>query len=157
MEWVHCHIARKPVPPSERLEGIPAPVSAIVMKLYLTANPAAGLVRGGRSRASIAPQRMLPPLQPRIARARARRRSRLYFGCNSAPLCGNDHDFDEAIGIGELRFDGGARRRRALRRPTAAIKPANRRRYFVQSVLSSAVFWSSLRSRSGNGTDLPAA
>src|SRR5512140_3495999 len=29
MEWVHCHIARKPVPPSERLESVPAPVSAI--------------------------------------------------------------------------------------------------------------------------------
>src|SRR5882672_9804301 len=24
MEWVHCHIARKPVPPSERLETVPA-------------------------------------------------------------------------------------------------------------------------------------
>ena len=33
MEWVHCHIARKPVPPGERLESIPAPVSAIIMKL----------------------------------------------------------------------------------------------------------------------------
>ena len=33
MEWVHCHIARKPVPPSERLENVPAPVSQIVMKL----------------------------------------------------------------------------------------------------------------------------
>jgi len=33
MEWVHCHIARKPVPPSERLAGVPRPVSAIVMKL----------------------------------------------------------------------------------------------------------------------------
>ncbi|MGF6652245.1 putative ATPase [Paraburkholderia youngii] len=33
MEWVHCHIARKPVPPRERSEGIPAVVSAIVMKL----------------------------------------------------------------------------------------------------------------------------
>src|SRR3954451_4803132 len=33
MEWVHCHIARKPVPPAERLEGVPAPVSAIIMKL----------------------------------------------------------------------------------------------------------------------------
>ncbi|MCK1525132.1 ATP-binding sensor histidine kinase [Bradyrhizobium sp. 17] len=33
MEWVHCHIARKPVPPGERLEGVPAPVSAIIMKL----------------------------------------------------------------------------------------------------------------------------
>ena len=33
MEWVHCHIARKPRPPSERLENIPAPVSEIIMKL----------------------------------------------------------------------------------------------------------------------------
>jgi predicted ATPase len=33
MEWVHCHIARKPLPPSERSENIPAPVSEIIMKL----------------------------------------------------------------------------------------------------------------------------
>src|SRR5262245_46040208 len=33
MEWVHCHIARKPVPPSERLEKIPAAVSQIIMNL----------------------------------------------------------------------------------------------------------------------------
>ena len=33
MEWVHCHIARHPVPPNERLEGIPEQISAIVMKL----------------------------------------------------------------------------------------------------------------------------
>src|SRR6476661_5851682 len=33
MEWVHCHVARKPVPPGERLESVPAPVSAIIMKL----------------------------------------------------------------------------------------------------------------------------
>ena len=33
MEWVHCHIARKPVPPSERLENVPPAVSAIIMKL----------------------------------------------------------------------------------------------------------------------------
>ena len=33
MEWIHCHIARQPVPPSERLNGVPAPLSAIVMKL----------------------------------------------------------------------------------------------------------------------------
>ena len=33
MEWVHCHIARQPVPPSERVKGIPAPISAIVLKL----------------------------------------------------------------------------------------------------------------------------
>ena len=33
MELVHAHIARPPVPPGERLNGIPGPVSAMVMKL----------------------------------------------------------------------------------------------------------------------------
>jgi PAS domain S-box-containing protein len=33
MEWVHCHLARRPVPPAERLKEIPGNISAIVMKL----------------------------------------------------------------------------------------------------------------------------
>jgi predicted ATPase len=33
MEWMHCHIARQPVPPSERVEHVPVPVSQIIMKL----------------------------------------------------------------------------------------------------------------------------
>ncbi len=33
MEWVHCHIARKPVPPSERLATVPAVLSDLVLKL----------------------------------------------------------------------------------------------------------------------------
>jgi PAS domain S-box-containing protein len=33
MELVHSHIARQPVPPGERLNRLPGPVSAIVMKL----------------------------------------------------------------------------------------------------------------------------
>jgi PAS domain S-box-containing protein len=33
MEWVHCHIARKPPAPSERLENVPAPVSQMITKL----------------------------------------------------------------------------------------------------------------------------
>jgi serine/threonine protein kinase len=33
MGWIHCHIARQPTPPSERRDGIPASLSAIVMKL----------------------------------------------------------------------------------------------------------------------------
>src|ERR1043166_7204095 len=33
MDWVHCHLARKPTPPTKRLENVPAPVSAIVIKL----------------------------------------------------------------------------------------------------------------------------
>ncbi|UVF22196.1 AAA family ATPase (plasmid) [Microvirga terrae] len=33
MEWVHCHIARQPLAPHERLAPIPAPLSAIIMKL----------------------------------------------------------------------------------------------------------------------------
>jgi PAS domain S-box-containing protein len=37
MEWVHCHIARRPVPPTERLKEIPGAVSAIIMKLLAKA------------------------------------------------------------------------------------------------------------------------
>jgi predicted ATPase len=33
MEWVHCHIARQPVPPDERIASIPGPLSALVLKL----------------------------------------------------------------------------------------------------------------------------
>jgi PAS domain S-box-containing protein len=33
MEWVHCHIARQPAPPDERVAGVPGALSAIVMKL----------------------------------------------------------------------------------------------------------------------------
>ena len=33
MELVHCHIARQPVPPSDRLNNVPGSVSAIIMKL----------------------------------------------------------------------------------------------------------------------------
>jgi PAS domain S-box-containing protein len=33
MEWVHCHIARQPLPPNERRRDVPATVSAIIMKL----------------------------------------------------------------------------------------------------------------------------
>src|SRR6516225_3471161 len=32
MEWVHCHLARRPVAPAELLSKIPGAVSAIVMK-----------------------------------------------------------------------------------------------------------------------------
>src|SRR3979409_1470140 len=33
MEWVHCHIARKPVPPRARLATVPATLSALTLKL----------------------------------------------------------------------------------------------------------------------------
>jgi PAS domain S-box-containing protein len=33
MEWVHCHVARMPMAPKDRSPDIPAPISAIVMKL----------------------------------------------------------------------------------------------------------------------------
>ncbi len=33
MEWVHCHIARNPVPPGSRLKTVPTLVSAILLKL----------------------------------------------------------------------------------------------------------------------------
>src|ERR1700748_3243916 len=37
MEWVHCHIARQPAPPNERVAAIPGPLSAMVMKLLAKA------------------------------------------------------------------------------------------------------------------------
>ena len=33
LEWVHCHIARRPAAPAERLKGVPAVLFEIVMKL----------------------------------------------------------------------------------------------------------------------------
>jgi PAS domain S-box-containing protein len=33
MEWVHCHIARQPLSPSEQVLGVPESISAITMKL----------------------------------------------------------------------------------------------------------------------------
>jgi PAS domain S-box-containing protein len=33
MEWVHCHLAKRPAAPAERLKEIPVAISAIVMKL----------------------------------------------------------------------------------------------------------------------------
>ena len=33
MGWVHCHIARRPIPPSENVSAIPAMVEAIILKL----------------------------------------------------------------------------------------------------------------------------
>ncbi len=33
MEWVHCHIAKKPAPPGERWGNVPTPASRIIMKL----------------------------------------------------------------------------------------------------------------------------
>jgi len=33
MEWIHCHIARRPPSPSDRARGIPGPVESIVLKL----------------------------------------------------------------------------------------------------------------------------
>src|SRR5215475_14593421 len=37
MEWVHCHIARQPIPPENHGKEIPAPLSAIVLKLLAKA------------------------------------------------------------------------------------------------------------------------
>ena len=37
MEWVHCHVAKHPIPPNERRQNVPASVSAIIMKLLAKA------------------------------------------------------------------------------------------------------------------------
>jgi PAS domain S-box-containing protein len=70
MEWVHCHIARKPVPPSERLGTIPTPVSHIIMKLLEKAaeeryQTAAGVERDlRRSLAEWEPHGRIDPFVP---------------------------------------------------------------------------------------------
>jgi len=33
MEWVHCHIAKQPLPPAERRKDVPRSVSGIITKL----------------------------------------------------------------------------------------------------------------------------
>jgi predicted ATPase/signal transduction histidine kinase len=38
MEWIHCHIARQPSAPSERVTGLPPAIDAIILKL-LAKNP----------------------------------------------------------------------------------------------------------------------
>ena len=50
MDWVHCHIARTPATPSQRMANVPAAISAIIMKLLAKAaeeryQTAAGLGR----------------------------------------------------------------------------------------------------------------
>ncbi|MCP3463167.1 ATP-binding sensor histidine kinase [Bradyrhizobium sp. CCGUVB23] len=37
LEWVHCHVARQPVPPTERVPDLPAVLSVITMKLLAKA------------------------------------------------------------------------------------------------------------------------
>src|SRR5208283_217122 len=37
MEWVHCHTARRPVPPGELIKNVPAPVSQIILRLLAKA------------------------------------------------------------------------------------------------------------------------
>src|SRR5258708_8991012 len=73
MEWVHCHIARQPVPPNERVAGVAGPLSAIVMKLlaktaeerYQTAaGVEADLRRCLPDWAATAPPRPFPPAPP---------------------------------------------------------------------------------------------
>ena len=33
VEWIHCHIARRPLPPRQRLKDVPTPVSEIILRL----------------------------------------------------------------------------------------------------------------------------
>jgi serine/threonine protein kinase len=74
MEWVHCHLARRPVEPSERLKEIPGAVSAIVMKL---------LAKGAEDRYQTA-----AGLQSDLRRCGATRRQRL--ATNNCAACHGD-------------------------------------------------------------------
>ncbi len=54
IEWVHCHMAKQPVPPQQRVSSIPTPLSAIVMKL-LAKNRRRPLPDRGRHRGRPSP------------------------------------------------------------------------------------------------------
>ena len=85
MEWVHCHIARQPVPPSDRIAKLPVQISAIVMKLLAKTaeeryQTAAGVKsdlqrcldeweRGSATRRSIRTRRNTPTLRHSITPA----------------------------------------------------------------------------------------
>ncbi len=58
MEWIHCHIARKPVAPSEQFETIPPPVSAIIMKLLAKTAEERSLAEWENGRAGATPYRI---------------------------------------------------------------------------------------------------
>jgi serine/threonine protein kinase len=49
LEWIHCHIARPPTPPSERVHGIPGPIEAIILKLLAKSPEDRFYRRGPRS------------------------------------------------------------------------------------------------------------
>ena len=80
MEWVHCHIARQPVPPRERVDDGPGAVSAIVMKLLAkTAEERYQTAAGLRARSAALPGRMGGQRPHR--RLPARRRTTCPTGC----------------------------------------------------------------------------
>ena len=138
MEWVHCHIARKPVPPSERLENVPAPVSAIIMKLLVKTAEDRYQTAGGVGHdlrrclaewKARAPDRRLPARRTRHARPaprsrealRARARSR-DAACRLRP----DSDGRQAgagAGFGVLRRRQVLRCERAAQGGRAAARP----------------------------------
>ncbi len=59
MEWVHCHLARKPLPPNERLKEAPGVLSAIIMKLLAkTAEERYQTAAGSGARSAALPHRL---------------------------------------------------------------------------------------------------
>ena len=59
MEWVHCHLARKPMPPNERLTEAPGVLSAIIMKLLAkTAEERYQTAAGAGARSAALPHRL---------------------------------------------------------------------------------------------------
>ena len=102
MEWVHCHIARQPVPPCERLQDVPGSVSAIIMKLlaktaeerYQTCRSAPPMVGGAATAAiQVADRCRVQQGEGRETyrtRAPPRRVHSAAKGCSSKPLAGTD-------------------------------------------------------------------
>jgi len=80
MEWVHCHIARKPVAPAGRLESIPAAISEIAMKLLAK-------TAEDRYQAAAGVEHDLPALTCRMGAPRAHPALCARFKRSAGPAC----------------------------------------------------------------------
>jgi serine/threonine protein kinase len=94
MEWIHCHVARRAMPPADRLKDIPAVVSAIVMKLlaktaedrYQTAAGLPAPARSSRRNISVATGAGCRRLSgPRRSKGRV---PRAWCSCSISPNAG---------------------------------------------------------------------
>ena len=107
MEWIHCHIARQPLNPIERVSGLPEPVCRIVMKL---------LSKGAEDRYQTAAGLRSDLLRCRIEWEGTRRTEHFRLGANDASnrlrfqekLYGREGEIERLVAAFERVVTGGA-------------------------------------------------